>query len=74
MKDMSITLSSTELHSDQFIDGPASGLVDDEVAESLVYHNETDRVLPIGFWILPLALCGAVVWFFAIKGFISWLD
>ena len=34
--------------------------------------SDHDRIVPVGRWILPLALLGLVVWIFIIGQFLSW--
>jgi hypothetical protein len=54
------------------VEKPRFFLTDDDKLRYSLSHGGSCR-LRLGFWVLLLAFCGAIIWVFAIKELISWL-
>ncbi len=40
---------------------------------STISESSSERIVPLGAWILPLAVLGALVWFLVIRSLWAWV-
>lgn len=69
-----ITDDPREFGSSAFAVSAYPVVTDDNAGRMSGNLNDTDRVIPLGFWILPSAVFGAFLWVFVIMELISWLS